>query len=175
MNIVVLRERQTGEARVALMPESVRKLAALKASVLVESGAGTTAARSDEDFTEAGATISANRGELLEAADVLVAVNRPGDEDFLRLKRGAVVIGFLRPLDEPAALKPALTHELTTFAMELVPRITRAQSMDALSSMATVAGYKAVITAAEHLPRTGSSGHSACEPEFVSEDSDDED
>ena len=153
MNIVVLRETQADEARVALMPESIRKLVALKATVMVESGAGTGAARSDEDFREAGAEISSDRNSLLSAADILPVVNRPTSSDFEQLKTGAVVIGFLRPLDEPAALKPALTHGLTTFAVELIPRITRAQSMDALSSMATVAGYKAVIIGAEQIPR----------------------
>src|SRR5712691_8899529 len=153
MKIVVLRETEGGEARVALVPESVKKLVALKVSVAVESGAGINAARSDDDYRAAGAEVSADRAALLEAADVLVAVNRPEREDFSRLRKGTAVIGFLRPLDEPAALEPALTQELTTFAMELIPRITRAQAMDALSSMATVSGYKAVIIAAEHLPR----------------------
>ena len=153
MNIVVLRETQAGEARIALMPESIKKLVALKATVQIESGAGLGAARSDDDFLEAGAEISTDRDALLESADVLAAVNRPKEEDFNRLKKGAVVIGFLRPLDEPKALQPALTRGLTTFAVELIPRITRAQSMDALSSMATVAGYKAVIIGAEKIPR----------------------
>ena len=153
MNIVVLRETQAGEARIALMPESIKKLIALKATVLIESGAGLGAARSDDDFREAGAEISTDRNALLESADVLAVVNRPKEEDFNRLKKGAVVIGFLRPLDEPKALQPALTRGLTTFAVELIPRITRAQSMDALSSMATVAGYKAVIIGAERIPR----------------------
>jgi H+-translocating NAD(P) transhydrogenase subunit alpha len=153
MNVVVLRETQAGEARVALMPESVRKVVASKASVLVESHSGLGAARTDDDYARAGAEISADRAALLEVADVWVAVNRPAVEDFATLKNGAVIIGFLRPLDEPLALEPALSHGLTTFAMELIPRITRAQSMDALSSMATVSGYKAVIVAAENLPR----------------------
>ena len=153
MNLVVLRETAAGEARVALMPDSVRKLVALKAAVAIESGAGAGAAWLDEDYREAGAETSADRTALLASADVLVAVNRPLADDFARLKKGAVVIAFLRPLDEPGALRPALMHSLTTFAMELIPRITRAQAMDALSSMATVAGYKAVIVAAEKLPR----------------------
>jgi H+-translocating NAD(P) transhydrogenase subunit alpha len=153
MNIVVLRETQADEARVALMPESIRKLVGLKATVMVESGAGTNAARSDDDFREAGAEISSDRNSLLSAADILPVVNRPSSSDFEQLKSSAVVIGFLRPLDEPAALKPALTRGLTTFAVELIPRISRAQSMDALSSMATVAGYKAVIIGAEQIPR----------------------
>ncbi len=153
MNIVALRETLPGEARVALMPDSVKKLVAAQASVLVESGAGLGAARTDADYTEAGAEVSADRNALLGKADVLVTVNRPPTEVFSELKKDAVVLGFLRPLDEPQALKPALTHGLTTFAMELVPRITRAQSMDALSSMATVTGYKAVLLGASQIPR----------------------
>lgn len=153
MNIVVLRERQAGESRVALMPESIKKLVALKTTVLVEAGAGTMAGRTDDDYHEAGAEIQSDRNGLLASADVLATVNRPQPADFEKLKANAVVIGFLRPLDEPAALMPALQQRVTTFSMELVPRITRAQSMDALSSMATVAGYKAVILGAAQIPR----------------------
>jgi NAD(P) transhydrogenase subunit alpha len=153
MNVVVLRENQQGESRVALMPEAVKKLVALKATVQIESGAGLGAARSDDDYRNAGAEISSDRNALLESADVLAVVNRPSADDFARLKNGAVVIGFLRPLDEPAALQPAVARGITTFSVELIPRITRAQSMDALSSMATVAGYKAVIMGADRIPR----------------------
>ncbi|MCA1607099.1 MAG: NAD(P)(+) transhydrogenase (Re/Si-specific) subunit alpha, partial [Acidobacteria bacterium] len=142
MNIVVLRETVAGEARVALMPESVKKLVALKVAIQVESKAGEGAARTDEDYREAGAEVSSDRNALLAGADVLVVVNRPAPPDFDRLKKGAVVLGFLRPLDEPAALEPVLKSGATSFAMELIPRITRAQAMDALSSMATVVGYK---------------------------------
>ena len=153
MNIVVLRENQQGESRVALMPEAVKKLVALQATVQIENGAGIGAARIDDDYRNAGAVLSADRNALLESADVLPVVNRPSADDFARLKNGAVVIGFLRPLDEPAALQPAVARGITTFAVELIPRITRAQSMDALSSMATVAGYKAVIIGADRIPR----------------------
>lgn len=153
MKIVVLRETQEGEARVALMPESVKKLVALGAVVQVESRAGLSAARTDDEFREAGAEISSDREALLADADVLAVVNRPSANDFARLKRGAVVIGFLRPLDEPAELLPAVDRGITTFSVELIPRITRAQAMDALSSMATVAGYKAVLIGAAHIPR----------------------
>jgi len=153
MNVVVLRETQAGEARVALMPESVKKLIALKAAVHVERDAGLNAARTDADYQEAGAEVSSDREALLNNADVLAVVNRPPAEDFARLKRGAVVIGFLRPLDEPGALVPAIERGITTFSVELIPRITRAQAMDALSSMATVAGYKAVLIGAAHIPR----------------------
>jgi len=153
MNIVVLKETVPGEARVALMPDSIKKLVALKATVMVESNAGLAAARSDDDYREAAAEVSADRKLLLQSADVLVVVNRPGNEVFGELRKGSVVLGFLRPLDEPQALAPASTAGLTTFAMELVPRITRAQAMDALSSMATVVGYKAVIVGAAQIPR----------------------
>jgi H+-translocating NAD(P) transhydrogenase subunit alpha len=153
MNIVVLKETAMGEQRVALMPDAVQKLVGLKALVSIESGAGLGAARTDDDYANAGANIGSDRNALLTGADLLVVVNRPAAEDFQRLKRGTVVLGFLRPLDEPDALIPALERGVTTFAMELVPRITRAQAMDALSSMATVAGYKAVLLGADHIPR----------------------
>jgi NAD(P) transhydrogenase subunit alpha len=153
MKIAVLKEELPGEARVALMPDSVKKLLGLGVTVSVETQAGLAAARSDADYAEAGAEVSADRNAILTGTDVLVTVNRPSTEVLAALKPGAVVLGFLRPLDEPQALEPALTHGLTTFAMELVPRITRAQSMDALSSMATVAGYKAVVLAAANIPR----------------------
>jgi proton-translocating NAD(P)+ transhydrogenase subunit alpha len=153
MKIAVLNETAPGEARVALMPDSVQKLVTAKASLSVESGAGLGAARTDDDFKNAGAEIVADRNSLLANADVLVSVARPSAEDFQKLRKGAVVLGFLRPLDEPAKLTPALENGLTTFSMELVPRITRAQAMDALSSMATVAGYKAVLLGADRIPR----------------------
>src|SRR5512143_1358700 len=153
MNIAVLNETGATEARVALMPDSVKKLVAAKASVFVESGAGLGAARTDDDYREAGATVVADRNELLGSADILVGINRPSADDFKRMKKGAVVLSFLRPLDEPRELVPALEQGLTTFSMELVPRITRAQAMDALSSMATVAGYKAVLLGADRIPR----------------------
>ncbi len=153
MNVVVLRETQPGEARVALTPESVRKLVGLKANIQIESGAGLRASVTDSAYQEAGAQISSNRSQLLSIADVLVTINRPPAEDFARLNSGAVVFGFLKPLDEPKALEPALRQQITTFSVELIPRITRAQAMDALSSMATVAGYKAVVIAAEQIPR----------------------
>ena len=153
MNVVVLRETQPGEARTALMPESIKKLVDLKCAVLVERGAGLAAARTDDDYRNAGAEVSNDRDALLAAADVLAVVNRPAADDFARMKNGAVMIGFLRPLDEPSGILPAVDRGITTFSVELIPRITRAQAMDALSSMATVAGYKAVVIGAAHIPR----------------------
>lgn len=153
MNIAVLRETQPGESRVAIVPESAKKLAALKAQVLVESGAGLAAGAADADYEAAGARVLPTAEAALAETDVLVSVNRPPAEVAGRLKPGAAVLGFLRPLDEPSAMWPFAERGLTAFSMELVPRITRAQAMDALSSMATVAGYKAVLMAAERLPR----------------------
>jgi NAD(P) transhydrogenase subunit alpha len=152
MRIAVPFEQQPGEARVALVPESVKKLTATGVEVGVEPGAGQRAGYLDEDYKAAGASIM-DRATLLRGTDLLVCVNRPEPGDFASLKAGAIVVGFLRPLDEPAALEPIVGRQLSAFAMELIPRITRAQSMDALSSMATVAGYKAVIMAADRLPR----------------------
>jgi NAD(P) transhydrogenase subunit alpha len=153
MKIAVVRETLTGETRAALMPDSVRVLAAASVTVLIESGIGEAAGASDADYAAAGAKIENDRSELLGQADVLLCVNPPSNDDIARLRTGAVVIGFLRPLDEPKDLVELLERKLTAFAMELIPRTTRAQTMDALSSMATIVGYKAVLLAAERLPR----------------------
>lgn len=153
MQITVLKETDPQESRVALIPESVKKLIALKAAVAVESDAGLNSGASDADYEAAGASVSKDRAALLGSADVLVAVNRPPAEDVAKLKKGAVVVGFIRPLDEPQLLTPMLTQGVTAFSVELIPRTTRAQAMDALSSMATIVGYKAVLLAADQVPR----------------------
>lgn len=153
MKVVVLRETQAGETRVALVPESVRKLTGLKVVVAVESGAGLNAGATDEDYTSAGAEVSTDRDALLSSADVVAAVNRPEAEDLRRMKQGTALVAFLRPLDEPGELAPLVEQSVTAFAMELIPRTTRAQAMDALSSMATIVGYKAVLLGAERVPR----------------------
>ena len=153
MRVAVLRETLPGEARVALVPESVKKLATAKNEVWIEAGAGEAGGINDHDYEVAGAKVTSDRTQLLPAADVLVCVQRPSPSYMAAMRPGSVVLGFLRPLDEPAALEPAIGLKLTTFAVELIPRITRAQAMDALSSMATVLGYKAVLLAATQLPR----------------------
>jgi NAD(P) transhydrogenase subunit alpha len=149
----ILKETAPAETRVALLPESLKSLLTQGISVTVESSAGLAAGASDTAYAEAGATIATDRATLLADADLLPLVNAPDAADQARLKVGAVVIGFLKPLDAPQALAAAIARPTTLFSMELVPRISRAQSMDALSSMATVAGYKAVILAADRLPR----------------------
>jgi len=149
----ILKESSPGETRVALLPESLKTLVAQGIAVSVESGAGVNAGASDEAYAAAGATLTGDRAFILSHADLLPVVNAPAAADQALLKSGALVIGFLRPLDAPSSLSTAIALHVTLFSMELVPRITRAQSMDALSSMATVAGYKAVIDAAAILPR----------------------
>ena len=153
MLLGILKESSPGETRVALLPESLKTLVAQGIAVSVESGAGVTAGASDEAYAAAGATLTGDRAFILSHADLLPVVNAPAAADQALLKSGALVIGFLRPLDAPSSLSTAIALHVTLFSMELVPRITRAQSMDALSSMATVAGYKAVIDAAAILPR----------------------
>ncbi|MEO8727613.1 MAG: Re/Si-specific NAD(P)(+) transhydrogenase subunit alpha [Acidobacteriaceae bacterium] len=153
MQIVITNESHGHEARVALVPDAVRQLVALGCGVQVERGCGIASGHSDEAYAEAGAGLSDERAALLRGADVLTSVNLPQEEDIRQLREGCAVIGFLRPLDGPERLRSAVERGITLFAMELVPRISRAQSMDALSSMATIAGYKAVVLAAERLPR----------------------
>ena len=153
MFLGILKESAPGETRVALLPESLKTLRAQGIDITVEAGAGVAAGASDAAYGEAGAQVTTDRAAILAQADVLPTVNALSAGDQTQLKVGAVVIGFLRPLDAPAALITAIARPATLFSMELVPRISRAQSMDALSSMATVAGYKAVIAAADRLPR----------------------
>lgn len=153
MLLGILKESTPGEARVALLPENLKNLLAQGIQVMVEAGAGTAAGALDHAYAAAGATITGDRPFILGEADVLPVVNALSASDQALLKSGAVVIGFLRPLDAPQNLATAIALHVTLFSMELVPRISRAQSMDALSSMATVAGYKAVINAASALPR----------------------
>jgi NAD(P) transhydrogenase subunit alpha len=153
LELGILKESAAGETRVALLPESLKGLVAQGLTVRVETGAGVAAGAADAAYVEAGATVSADRNAILAGADILPVVNALPEADQARLKAGAVVIGFLRPLDAPGDLAAAIARPATLFSMELVPRISRAQTMDALSSMATVAGYKAIVNAAGVLPR----------------------
>jgi NAD(P) transhydrogenase subunit alpha len=153
LQLGILKETQPGETRVALLPESLKGLLAQGITVLVESGAGALSSASDEAYLTAGATITADREQVLSTSQLLPVVQAPSADEQAKIQPGAVLIGFLRPLEAPHALATAIAGNVLVFAMELVPRITRAQAMDALSSMATVAGYKAVIEAANELPR----------------------
>lgn len=153
MLLGILKESTVNETRAALLPDSLKSLRAQGIAVTVQAGAGVASGASDEAYAAAGAAVTEDRNAILAEADLLPVVNPPDAQDQARLKPGAVVIGFLKPLDALDTLTIAIGRPTTLFSMELVPRISRAQSMDALSSMATVAGYKAVIAAAGLLPR----------------------
>ncbi|MFQ5784220.1 MAG: Re/Si-specific NAD(P)(+) transhydrogenase subunit alpha [Alphaproteobacteria bacterium] len=158
MRIGIPKERRAGEARVAGSPDMVKKLVAMGVEVVVETGAGTSAGVSDDDFAAAGATIAADAAALYGAADVVLKVRRPlrageGADETAMMKPGALLIGLLEPLADRAQAQDYAARGLCAFAMELMPRISRAQSMDALSSQSNIAGYKAVIEAASAFGR----------------------
>jgi NAD(P) transhydrogenase subunit alpha len=159
MKIGVVRESHSGERRVALTPAALPALRKAGLEVLVQAGAGLEAGYPDDAYRGSGARILGSRDEVFGAADILVQVRalgyspRTGEADLGRMRSGQALIGFLDPLSSPETAQAAAGRGITAFAMELIPRITRAQSMDALSSMATVAGYKAVLLAADTLPR----------------------
>jgi H+-translocating NAD(P) transhydrogenase subunit alpha len=149
MRLGVPKESAEGERRVALVPDGVRRLAEAGAEVLVESGAGEAAAFSDRAYDEAGASL-VSAGEAF-GADVVLKVQKPSEDETGRLAEGAVVVGLLQPLTSRALAQSLAERRVTGFALDAVPRITRAQSMDALSSQSTIAGYKAVLLAATSL------------------------
>ena len=152
-HIAVTKERRPGETRVAATPDSVKKLIALGCAVTVETGAGLGASMLDADYLAAGATIAPDATTALAQADLVFKVRAPEAEEIAALKPGAVVVALLNPHAERAALEALARSGATAFAMEFVPRITRAQSMDALSSQANLAGYRSVIEAAEAYGR----------------------
>jgi NAD(P) transhydrogenase subunit alpha len=147
--IAVTKERRGGETRVAAVPETVKKLIAAGFSVTVETGAGLAAAYPDADYAAAGATIAKTLREAVASADILFKVRAPEADEIAALKSGAIVVAVLNPYQDKAALDALAKAGATAFAMEFVPRITRAQVMDVLSSQANLAGYRAVIEGAE--------------------------
>jgi proton-translocating NAD(P)+ transhydrogenase subunit alpha len=148
MRVGVARETTQHERRVALVPETAGKLAAAGFEVVVETGAGAAASFPDDAYTAAGATIGDPWG-----ADVLVKIRKPSSDERGKLRDGQLLIGFLEPLSDREGVEALAESGVVAFAMESIPRITRAQSMDALSSQATVGGYKAALIAADRLPR----------------------
>jgi H+-translocating NAD(P) transhydrogenase subunit alpha len=150
MRIAVAREIDPAEPRVAATPDTVKKLTALGAEVAVEAGAGVKSGVLDTDYTAAGATVTAN---AIEGADIVLKVRRPGDAEAAAYKKGALVIAIMDPYGNEAALNALAKAGVTAFAMELMPRITRAQGMDVLSSQANLAGYRAVIDGAADYGR----------------------
>jgi H+-translocating NAD(P) transhydrogenase subunit alpha len=152
VRVVVPKETEAGERRVALIPDSVGRLVGAGFAIGVEQGAGALAGFPDAEYAAAGAEVVA-RGELFAGAEAVVRVGRPTAEEIAELAPGTVLVGFLSPLTDPAGIERLAARGVVAFAMESIPRITRAQSMDALSSQANVAGYKAALIAADRLPR----------------------
>lgn len=153
MIAAVPKEAASNERRVALVPESVSRFVKIGVTVHVHRGAGTAAAFPDALYEKAGATIVDDDASLARDADAFLCVGRPSDELLALLRKGTVVVGFLNPLGDPAYLQNLASRGLTALAVESIPRITRAQPMDALSSQSNIAGYKGVLLAAATLPR----------------------
>lgn len=151
MNIGILKEAAP-ERRVCLLPESAATLVKMGAAILAERDAGGTAFASDADYEAAGARI-ASKEQVIAGSDMLVKINLPTDEEIALMKEGQVLITVLNPFFNAALVKTLAAKGITSFSMDVIPRTSRAQAMDILSSMATVAGYKAVLTAANTLPK----------------------
>jgi NAD(P) transhydrogenase subunit alpha len=159
MIIGIPKESFPGERRVAMVPSVVPSLTKAGFEVVIQAGAGLDAGYPDNDYTEKGARILASREEVFKTADIIVQVlchgsnDRTGKEDVPLYRQGQFLVGFLRPLGALETLQDIASKGVTSFSVEFMPRITRAQSMDALSSMSTICGYKAVLLAADTLPR----------------------
>ncbi len=153
MKIAVLRETRAGETRVAASPETVKKFVGLGAQLVIERGAGEAANLPDYAFEDAGASIVATGAEAINGADLILAVRAPAANDMGRFAAGQKIVAIASPHGDPEMLQAAATAGLELFAMDLMPRITRAQSMDVLSSQSNLAGYKAVIDAAAYYGR----------------------
>jgi len=153
MIVGVVKETRAGERRVALVPDAVKQLVGESLEVVVEAGAGDSAGFPDSHYTEAGAGIVADGAALHERAEVILRVQPPADGEVVALSKGQFLVGLLEPLDRPDLARQLADRGVTAFAMELMPRITRAQSMDALSSQSTIAGYRAVLLASTYLPK----------------------
>jgi NAD(P) transhydrogenase subunit alpha len=158
MKLAIPKERRAHERRVAVTPDTVKKLIPLGFDVVVESGAGLASAIPDDAYRAAGAVVAAEETQTLGNADVILKVQRPlsaaeGLDEYAMIKPGALLIGMLAPYQSPDAIRDYARRRIDAFAMELVPRITRAQSMDVLSSQANLAGYRAVLDAAYEFGR----------------------
>lgn len=153
MKIGIPKEISEGETRVALSPAHIKELIKKNHQILVETNAGENSAFSDEDYKKEGASIIDDAKELYSSSEMILKVQPPNTSEIENLKENSIYVGFLSLFKNSSILDTFKQKNITSFAMEFVPRITRAQSMDALSSMATVAGYKAVLMAADHLPK----------------------
>ncbi|MCH7598709.1 MAG: Re/Si-specific NAD(P)(+) transhydrogenase subunit alpha [Myxococcales bacterium] len=153
MIIGVPKETAADERRVALVPEGVKALKKLGVDVLIESGAGVAAGFTDASYTDAEAKLAASAAELYGVADIVIKVQPPQGDEITALREGTALIGLLKPLDIPELAVQLAARNVSAFSVELMPRISRAQSMDVLSSQSTIAGYRAVLLAAMALPR----------------------
>jgi len=153
MIIGIPKETHPGEQRVAFIPSSVDRLVKKGARVIIETGLGASIGISDEEYKKAGASAESNRQSLLSSADIILRLRKPPVEEISLLKKGSIHISFLDPFNEKALVQALAQNQISAFSMEMVPRTTRAQKMDALSSQANLAGYVTVILAAERLPK----------------------
>ena len=153
MQIAVPTEKWPNERRVALIPDSVKKLARAGFSIHVQDGCGKESGYSNDDYTEAGATVSSDRETLLKSSDIILRVRKPDASDVGLLKQGALHISYLDPYNEPELVDSMAQQGVSAISMEMIPRTTRAQKMDALSSQANLAGYVMVMVAAQKIDR----------------------
>ena len=153
MRLAIPKEAHPGENRAAITPEIVKKLVQLGAEIIIEPNVGNGAGYSDTDFTVAGATIETDRDTLLGNADMVLRLRKPEQAEIAKLKSGCIHISYLDPFNEHDLIREFAAKNITSVSMEMIPRSTRSQKMDALSSQANLAGYTAVMLAANHLPR----------------------
>ena len=153
MVIGIPRELQPGEQRAAMIPASIQKLVRAGAQVVIESGLGLGAGHSDEDYATAGAHVTHDRAALLAQSELVLRLHKPPVAEIAQLKRGAIHISYLDPFNEPGLIDAFVSAGVTAISMEMIPRTTRSQKMDALSSQANLAGYVMVLLAAARLPR----------------------
>jgi NAD(P) transhydrogenase subunit alpha len=153
MNIAVPKEVHEGETRVSMIPEHVAKLVQAGAEVTIESGLGQTLRITDEQYTNAGASVSPDRSALIQNADMVLRIRKPAAQEVELMKPGCLYISLLDPFNERELIDQFIAGEVSAISMEMIPRITRAQKMDVLSSQANLAGYAAVIIASERLDK----------------------
>lgn len=153
MRIAVPKESAAGENRVAATPETVQKLVKSGNEVFVQTGAGVAAGHPDAQYTDVGAQVKGDVAATLDAAEAVLRVGKPTGDEIAALPEGAILIGYLDPLTDETTAQALAARKISAFAMESIPRTTRAQSMDSLSSQATVSGYKAVLIAADEAPK----------------------
>ena len=153
MHLVIPKESFPGESRVPVIPDTVKKLCHLGATVAIESGLGIKSGFTDEEYEKAGASVSSERAELLKSADMLLGLRKPSLGDVTLMKEGCIHVSFLDPFNERELVSALADRNITAISMEMIPRTTRSQKMDALSSQANLAGYVMVMQAAVYLPR----------------------